>query len=150
MSLESVLADLVVALNANTAALKGAAVTTMTVSASEGAAVTVTPTEEVKKTRKTKETPAAAPVPEVKQEPAAPAPAPVVYPTVNDVRSAAQALLDANENKDDGLFAQINAKYGTKKISESPEAVRAEVIAQIKAKTAEVIAAKANSAASAV
>ncbi len=56
-------------------------------------------------------------------------------PTVQDVRDAAKALLDATGNDDKGLFAKINAKHGVKKISEVPEGVRAEVIAEIKKAT---------------
>ncbi len=70
----------------------------------------------------------------------------VTAPTVQDVRTAATALMDANGNDDGGLFAKINAKHGTKRISEVPEAVRAEVIAEINAKLAEVTAAKASGA----
>lgn len=58
---------------------------------------------------------------------------PAGTPTVQDVRDAAKALLDANANDDKGLFAKLNAKFGSKKISEVPEAARAEVIAAIKA-----------------
>lgn len=54
-------------------------------------------------------------------------------PTVQEVRDAAKALLDASNNDDKGLFAKLNAKFGSKKISEVPEANRAEVIAAIKA-----------------
>jgi hypothetical protein len=139
MSLETQIADLIVALNANTAALLAKPVTAAAPAAAE----------EPKKTRakKTEEAaPAAAPA-------AAPTPAPepakvetpaVVCPTVQDVRTAAQALLDANENKDDGLFATLNAKYGVKRVSETPETARAEVIAAINNKTEEVKAAKSS------
>ncbi len=57
---------------------------------------------------------------------------PAGTPTVQDVRDAAKALLDASANDDKGLFAKLNAKFGSKKISEVPEANRAEVIAEIK------------------
>jgi len=58
---------------------------------------------------------------------------PAGTPTVQDVRDSAKALLDASANDDKGLFAKLNAKFGSKKISEVPEANRAEVIAAIKA-----------------
>ena len=142
--LEAIVA-LTAALNANTAS-KGA----------QTAVVAPTPLPEfpapaaeepAKKTRKPKaDTPApTTPVAEVVPiTPAAPA---VAAPTVQDVRAVATALMDANGNDDDGLFAKINAKHGTKRISEVPEAVRAEVIAEIKAKLEEVTAAKSGAAA---
>lgn len=152
--LEQVLADLVLAIKENTAALKSAAVTsaTVTVSSSDTSAPAVIEEPKKRGPKPKTETPAAAvPAPAPAPAPApTPEPAAVVYPTVAEVRAAAQALLDANENKDGGLFASINTTYGTKKISEVAETVRAEVIAKIKAKTAEIVAAKSNSAASAV
>jgi len=131
-----VLVALTAAINANTAAAKSAAVPVSNDTPAPA------PTEEPKKTRKTKETPAPAPVAEVVQMPPA-----VAAPTVQDVRAVATTLMDANGNDDGGLFAKINAKHGTKRISEVPEAVRAEVIAEIKAKLAEVTAAKAGASA---
>jgi len=126
-----VLVALTAAINANTAAAKSVVVAPAPV------AETPAPVEEPKKTRKTKETPAEV----VQMPPAIPA------PTVQDVRAVATQLMDANGNDDGGLFAKINAKHGTKRISEVPEAVRAEVIAEIKAKLAEVTAAKAGASA---
>ncbi len=122
-----VLIALTAAINANTAAAKGSTVTPAT---------TETPAEEPKKTRQKKtDTPPVAEVVPI-------TPPPLAAPTVQDVRAAATSLMDANGNDDGGLFAKINAKHGTKRVSEVPENVRAEVIAEIKAKLAEVTAAK--------
>lgn len=114
-----VLAALVAAIQANTEALKGAAVSA--------------PAEE-KKSRgrpaktETPAAPAAEPAP-------APAPAPVTPSppalTVADVRAAATALLDANGNDGTPLTA-LNAKYGVKRISEVAADKYAEVIEELK------------------
>lgn len=97
------LTDLVAALNANTAALKGAK------PAKPGKGDTA-PAEEKK-----------------------PDTATVTHPTVQDIRDAAKALLDATGNNDGGLFAKLCTEYGVKKISEVADDKRAEVIAKIKA-----------------
>lgn len=134
-----VLVALTAALNANTAAiLKGSPVTTETATPA---------TEEPKKGRKPKaDTPPPAPTTPPAENPAPAPTTPVTpaapVPTVQDVRAIATKLMDANNNEDEGLFAKINTKYGTKRISEVPETARAEVIAEIAAKLAEVEAKK--------
>jgi hypothetical protein len=135
MSLESELAANTAALVALTEALKSG------VSAScEG-----------KKTRKTKtdeaaapaENPAPAAVVTAPPAPVTPPPAPVVAaPTVQDVRAAATALLDADMKANGGsdaiakkTFAPWLAKFSVARISETPESGRAEVIADLKRAT---------------
>lgn len=100
---------LVAAIEANTAAL------TKVVNATPGTA----PAEEKKGKGKT--TPA---------DPAA-------GPTLAELRAAAQALLDANGN-DGAALAELNKKYGTKRISEVPADKYAEVITAINAQIAKV------------
>lgn len=127
MSLESVLADLVVALNANTAALKSAP----SVTAAAPAAV-VEKKEKAPKADKPKEETKPA-------ETAASTTTAVVFPTVNDIRNAAQSYLDANKNSDEGVnFPALAAKYGAKKLTEVSEDKRAEVIATINAALAKL------------
>lgn len=72
-----------------------------------------------------KDTPAA-------EEKKADTPAGAPVPTVQDVRDACKALLDATGNQDGGLFSKIAAKHSVKKVSEVPEVARAEVIAEIR------------------
>lgn len=141
MSLESAIADLVSALNANTAALL-----------KSSAPAPVVETE--KKTRKTK-TEEVAPVtasvtanaPITANAPATPAVAPAptaaapTYPGVKEVISAAQAILDANGQEDFGwpghetvekrLLRGLAESYGAAKLSQVPEDKRAEVIAKL-------------------
>ena len=128
MSLESAIADLIVALNVNTAALTGNAATVA---------------EEPKKIRKKAEV--------VTPEVVAPA-----VPTVDDLRKAAQEFVDlclergqdANENDAQKLIKTINARNGTKALSkDTPEDKRAGVIAEFKAATAALKAQPAASSA---
>ena len=102
-----VLAALVAAINANTVALMKGAVASPE-KPKKGKVETAAPAE----------TPAGAPA-----------------PTVQDVRDAAKALLEATGNNDGGLFAKINQRLGIKKISEAPEDKRQEVIDEIKKAT---------------
>jgi len=105
----AVLTALVAAIEANTAAIKA------------GQSATAGAPDAEKKGKKT-------PPAETKAEPKVETPA---GPTVADVRSAAQALLDANGN-DGSALAELNKKYGTKRISEVPADKYAEVIATLK------------------
>ena len=116
----AVLAALVTAIDNNTAALNKAA--------------SAQPAPEPAKKTKAEKAPAPAPAqaaetPAPAQTPA-PTPAPAA-PTIADVRSAAQALLDANGN-DGTALTELNKKYGTKRISEVPPEKYAEVIAALK------------------
>ncbi len=68
-----------------------------------------------------------------------PAPTPVATPgapTIQELRAAAQALLDFDKPKSGPILNKLNAKYGTKRISEVPDDKRAEVIAALKAELA--------------
>ena len=80
---------------------------------------------------------AEAPKPErKKKEPAAPAPAPAAEPpaaagpTLQDVRTAAQAVLDANGQDATPLVA-LAKEYNVKRISEVPADKYAEMIAKL-------------------
>lgn len=130
MSLEQLITDLTVALNANTAAIKAFAAL-----------------------------PATAPVSEEKKKKDKPAPVaetPPSVPTIDELRKAAQAFVDlclekgqdANDNDAQTIIKAINARQGTKALSkDTPEDKRAGVIAEIKAAT-EVTRAKPAASAS--
>ena len=111
MNLEESILKLAAAIEANTAAIM----------ANTGAAVE-TATVEPKKGRKAKEeaTPVAQPV---EQAP--------VGPSVQDVRAAAQAVLDANGN-DPAPIVALNKEYGVKRIAEVAPEKFADVIAKLK------------------
>ena len=78
---------------------------------------------------------AEAPKPERKKKEPAPAPAPAAEPpaagpTVQDVRAAAQAVLDAN-GQDAAPLVALAKEYNVKRISEVPADKYAEMIAKL-------------------
>ena len=119
--LEKLISDLIIALNANTEALKSGSPkqtrTPKAEKAADAAPATTTP-------------PA---------EPAAPTPPAL---TQQDVINAATALMDANGNDGSPLTPMV-AKYGVKRIREVPADKYAEVIAALNALTAAAKAAPA-------
>lgn len=65
-------------------------------------------------------------------------------PSVQDLRDVATQLLTLMNNNVEGFFDKINAEHKVARISEVPEAARADVIARIKKRIEEVKASKAS------
>jgi hypothetical protein len=127
------LVALTAALNNLAAAYKGG--TTVT-------PVADTPAEEKKGRKGKAATEVAAPTPAAETTAAAPT-APAV-PTVQELREAATALLTLMNNNVEGFFDKINVEHKVARISEVPEASRADVIARINKRIAEVKTTKAS------
>lgn len=68
-------------------------------------------------------------------------------PTVNDVRAAASAYLEAQKDKakQKVTIDALNAKYGSKRITEAPAEKFAEIIEALKAATADAVKPAADS-----
>lgn len=124
------LVALIAALNNLAAAYKGGA----TAPAAEAPAA-----EEGKKTRGGKK--ATADTTEEKKDDK---PATVAVPSVQELRDAATQLLTLMNNNVEGFFDKINAEFKVARISEVPEANRADVIGRIKKRIEEVKASKAS------
>ena len=135
----AILADLVTAIQANTAALQRIAAASSDPTPVPASAPAPTPAAEAEKPKrsKTKETPAAAPAP----EPAAPA-APAL--AITDLTKLATEGLDLNDN-DSSFIKAINAKHGLAKLSEAKPEIFGAVMADLRA-AVEAIKAKKSAA----
>lgn len=132
------LVALVAAIEANTAALKGAAV-------APAAAGAKTETKKEKEARLAAEAAAAlasTPPPVVPPVTATVTPV-VTFPAQEELTKVANALLDENDNNPGDFFKGIKEKYGVDKIRNIAEKDRADVIKLINDKRAELKAAKA-------
>lgn len=129
--LEQLLTDLIAALNANTAALKGAAV----------APATVTEPEKPKKPKKAEAAPAAvepapAAEPTPQAEPEKPSAATtaeveIVNPTIEDLRAVGGKLVAAGRGDD---LKAVLAEFGANKLSAVPADKFPEALAKLTAK----------------
>lgn len=134
MSLESVIADLIVALNCNTAAHTG------------GVVSAATATEEPKK-RKQKELAAiAASNPEV-VAPAVPSKEDLVAAINECIKVGTEHGEEPNLGTAAKLVIEVNKRNGTKRLSDAPEDKRSAIIAEFKAATAALKAQPAASSA---